>query len=155
MSSLEVEIAALPATATRDLTIAWRGLYRTPPPRGMSRDLMIRAIAYRMQERAHGGLAPAIKRRLRSLVAEIAAKGANVFDPGILLKPGARLVREWGGQAHTVIVLDTGFEYGGERYPSLSKIAARITGAHWSGPRFFGIAKRPARARAPVAASDE
>jgi hypothetical protein len=44
-------------------------------------------------------------------------------------------------------VLENGFDYGGERYPSLTKIAARITGAHWSGPRFFGITKtrfRPA-----------
>jgi hypothetical protein len=148
MSSLDMEIAALHGAATRDLKIAWRRLFRTQPPRCLSRDLVIRAIAYRMQERAHGGLSPAVKRRLRSLVAQIEAKGTQVLDPGVVLKPGARLVREWAGKTHTVIVLDDGFEYDGERYFSLSKIAARITGAHWSGPRFFGIAKRPPRAGA-------
>jgi hypothetical protein len=135
----------LPELSTHELRIAWRRLYRGEPPRCLSRDLIIRAIAYRMQERAHGGLTPAMKRRLRSLVAEIEAKGSQVFDPGVALKPGARLVREWAGRTHTVIVLEDGFEYDDERYPSLSKIAARITGAHWSGPRFFGIAKRASR----------
>lgn len=148
MSSLEAEIAALQGAATRDLKIAWRRLYHTPPARAMSRDLLIRAIAYRMQERAHGGLAPATKRQLRRLIAEIATKGSRVFDPPVALKPGARLVREWAGRTHTVTVLDTGFEYDGKRYPSLTRIAARITGAHWSGPRFFGVARKPAPAEA-------
>jgi hypothetical protein len=103
----------------------------------MIRDLLIRAIAYRMQERVHGGLAPATKRRLQGLVAEIEAKGTEAFHPGIVLKPGARLVREWAGQMHTVVVLENGFDYDGERYPSLSKIATRITGAHWSAATPF------------------
>jgi hypothetical protein len=147
VSPLDVEIAALQGAATHDLRIAWRRLYRGEPPRCMTRELMIRALAYRMQERVHGGLAPATKLRLQGLVAEIEAKGTEAFDPGIVLKPGARLVREWAGQMHTVVVLEEGFEYDGERYPSLTKIASRITGAHWSGPRFFGIRKvmsRPA-----------
>jgi hypothetical protein len=107
------------------MRIAWRRLYRSEPPRCLNRDLLIRAIAYRMQEQAHGGLAPAVKRKLRNFVAEIEAKGTQIFDPGIAPKPGARLVREWGGKTHTVIVVEAGFEYNGERYPSLSKIAAR------------------------------
>jgi hypothetical protein len=94
-----------------------------------------------MQERAHGGLAPAIKRRLRVLAAEVEANGAGAFAPALLLKPGTRLLREWGGKTHTVIVLDDGFEYDGERHHSLTQIARRITGAHWSGPRFFGLGK--------------
>ena len=145
MSGLEDEIGALPELPTHELRITWRRLYRGEPPRCLNRDLLIRAIAYRMQERALGGLAPAVKRKLRNFVAEIEAKGSQVFDPGVALKPGARLVREWAGRTHTVIVVEAGFEYDGQRYPSLSKIAARITGAHWSGPRFFGIAKRPSR----------
>ena len=154
MSPLDVEIAALQGAATHDLRIAWRRLYRGEPPRCMIRDLLIRAIAYRMQERVHGGLAPATKRRLRGLVAEIEAKGTEAFDPGIVLKPGARLVREWAGQMHTVVVLENGFDYDGERYPSLSKIAARITGAHWSGPRFFGIKRTSSRSTVPTEAGD-
>jgi len=150
MNPLETEIAALEDLATSDLRIAWRRLHRTPPPARLSRDLMVRAMAYRMQERVHGGLAPAIRRRLRALAAEIETKGPAACDPGVVLKPGARLVREWGGRVHTVIVLEDGFEYGGERYRSLTLIATRITGAHWSGPRFFGI--RKAASRVAVAA---
>src|SRR6266851_2637183 len=101
--------------------------------------LTLREIAYKMQERAHGGLAPAVKRRLSALAEEIEANGARALAPAPLLKPGTRLLREWGGKTHTVIVVDDGFEYQGERYQSLTQIARRITGAHWSGPRFFGL----------------
>jgi hypothetical protein len=155
MSQLDVEIAALLGAATHDLRIAWRRLYRSEPPPCMTRELMIRAIAYRMQERVHGGLATATKRRLHSLVAELEAKGSDAFYPGIVLKPGARLVREWAGQVHTVVVLENGFDYAGERYLSLTKIATRITGAHWSGPRFFGIKKMTSRPIVPMEASHE
>jgi hypothetical protein len=155
MSPLEQEIGAIEDLPTHELRIAWRRHYRTEPPRCMPRDLMIRALAYRLQERANGGLAPAAKRKLRSLVAEIETKGTQVFDPGIALKPSARLVREWAGGTHTVIVLEDGFEYDGERCPSLTKIAAKITGAHWSGPRFFGIGKTRTRSAAVAGAADD
>ena len=155
MSAIEDQIGSLEGLPSHELKIAWRRLCRSEPLRSMSRDLMIRALAYRMQERAHGGLAPAAKRKLRSLVAELEAKGMGVFDPGVALKPGARLVREWAGRTHTVIVLEDGFEYDGERHPSLTKIAARITSAHWSGPRFFGIGKTRARPAAAVDAADD
>ncbi len=155
MSAFEDEIGSLEGLPTHELRIAWRRFHRTQPPHCMPRDLMIRALAYRMQERAHGGLAPAAKRKLRSLVAEIETKGAQVFDPGVALKPGARLVREWARQTHTVIVLEDGFDYDGERYPSLTKIAAKITGAHWSGPRFFGIGKTRARPAAVADSADD
>ena len=145
MDPLKSEIAALGGLSAHDLRIAWRRLHRDKPPRCMSRDLMIRAIAYRMQERTHGGLAPATRRRLRAVVGEIETKGPGAFDPGIALKPGIRLVREWAGHMHTVIVLEDGFDYDGERYASLTRIATRITGAHWSGPRFFGIRKAASR----------
>ena len=151
VSVLDAEIGSLKGLLTHELKIAWRRLYRAEPPRSMPRDLMIRALAYRLQERAHGGLSPATKRKLRSLIAEIDAKGTQIFDPGVSLKPGAQLVREWAGRTHTVIALEDGFDYEGERYASLSKIAARITGAHWSGPRFFGIGKTRTR---PAANAD-
>ena len=155
MSALDNEIGSLEATPTQELKIEWRRLYRSEPPRSMPRDLMIRALAYRMQERAHGGLAPATKRKLRSLVAELDTNGAQVFDPVVALKPGARLLREWAGETHTVVVLEEGFDYGGERYSSLTKIAAKITGAHWSGPRFFGIGKSRTRQTAEAEYADE
>jgi hypothetical protein len=73
-------------------------------------------------------------------------------DPGLSLKPGARLVREWHGHTHTVTVTEEGFEYAGMSYPSLTKIAKRITGARWSGPRFFGL--MPAGAPRPSNGDD-
>ena len=141
MSALDSELAALPTLSAHELRVAWRGLRCGDPTAGSSRDLMLREIAYKMQERAHGGLAPAIKRRLRALAEEIEVNGAAALAPAIFLKPGTRLLREWGGRTYTVIVLDDGFEYDGERHRSLTQIARRITGAHWSGPRFFGLGK--------------
>jgi len=151
MSALDSELAALPTLSAHQLRLKWQELRCGEPTAAASRDLMIREIAYKMQERAHGGLAPAIRRRLRALAEEIEANGAEALASVPLLKPGTRLLREWGGKTHTVIVLDDGFEYDGERHHSLTQIARRITGAHWSGPRFFGVTRR-ARASLPAAA---
>src|SRR5207248_10585922 len=98
--------------------------------------------AYRLQEQAHGGLSLDTKRRLRSLSEGADQRGSVAMAPAFTLKSGTKLVREWHGHAHTISVLDNGFEYQGERYPSLTRIARRITGVHWSGPLFFGICKR-------------
>ena len=136
-------ITALEMRTTEDLRIEWHRLHRALPPRRLSRDLMLRGITFGLQERIHGGLAPAIRRRLNALAGELRTKGAAQFDAGASLKPGTKLVREWHGRAHTVIVLEDGFEYGGQRYRSLTRIASLITGVHWSGPAFFGLKKRP------------
>jgi Protein of unknown function (DUF2924) len=74
-----------------------------------------------------------------TLTSELETNGRIVSDPGPSIRPGARLVREWRGRTHTVVVAEDGFEYAGKTYSSLSKIAQAITGAHWSGPRFFGL----------------
>ncbi len=140
----EGEIAGLADRPTHELRLAWRKVYRREPPLGLSRDLVIRALANKLQERAYGGPSASMKRRLTTLAGEF-EKGGLCLDPGVVLKTGARLVRQWRGHAHTVLVLDDGFEYEGQRYRSLTMIAARITGAHWSGPRFFGVTKRTSR----------
>jgi len=152
MSTLDSDITVLPALSAHELRASWRALRCGNPTAPSSRHLMIREIAYKMQERAHGGLAPAIKRRLRALAEEIGANGAGALAPALLLKPGTRLLREWGGKTHTVIVLDDGFEYGSERHQSLTQIARRITGSHWSGPRFFGLRKAAAQSADPTGA---
>jgi len=152
MSALDSDIAALPILSAQELRVVWRSLRCGNPMAASSRDLMLREIAYKMQERAHGGLAPAIKRRLRALAEEIEVNGAAALAPAIFLKPGTRLLREWGGRTYTVIVLDDGFESEGERYQSLTQIARRITGAHWSGPRFFGLRKAAAQSADPTGA---
>src|SRR4029077_18367928 len=135
------EIVGLVDQSTQELRRAWLTLYHTGPPLGLSRDLMIRGLADKLQQRAHGGPSRALQRRLRILAADF-EKGARAFDPGIILKTGATLVRQWRGRSHPVLVREDGFEYEGQRYRSLTVIAERITGAHWSGPRFFGVSKR-------------
>ena len=135
------EIAGLVDRSTPELRHAWRRLYHTGPPLGLSRDLMIRGLADKLQQRARGGPSRASQRRLQTLAGEF-EKGARSFDPGIILKTGATLVRQWRGRTHTVLVREDGFEYDGQHYRSLTAIAEQITGAHWSGPRFFGVSKR-------------
>ena len=141
LAEVDGEIARLVDRSTQELRRAWRRLYHTGPPLGLSRDLIIRGLADKLQQRAHGGPSRALQRRLRILAGEF-EKGAGSFDAGGVLKTGASLVRRWRGHTHTVLVGEDGFEYDGQRYRSLTVIAERITGAHWSGPRFFGVNKR-------------
>lgn len=128
----------LEGLSSNALKAEWKRLYRSLPPGGMSRDLLIRAVAFKLQERLHGGLNRAIKNKLLSL-----GIGSGERAPAISLRAGARLIREWQNKSHQVLVLEDGFEYKGNRYKSLSRIASDITGTHWSGPRFFGLKRRP------------
>ncbi len=125
-------------TSLDELRREWWRLYNNDPPR-ISRDLLILGIAYRRQEMAQGGLGKATLRKLQTLAKNLRTTGRVGPSRGLSLKPGARLVREWHGRTHTVRVTEDGFEYGGASYPSLTTIAKKITGAHWSGPRFFGV----------------
>ena len=95
-----------------------------------------------MQELAYGGLSKATQRTLATLAKELAVNGSVAIVPDLRVRPGARLVREWRGRTHTVIVTDDRFEYAGKAYASLTRIAHEITGAHWSGPRFFGLDRK-------------
>jgi hypothetical protein len=126
--------------STEELRLAWRQLHRVAQPDGLSRDLLIRALAHQLQEQSFGGTGRALRRRLQTLTGERGNRGA-CFDSTAALKTGTTLVRQWRGHTHAVLVRDGGFEYDGQPYRSLSVIAKRITGAHWSGPRFFGLAK--------------
>jgi hypothetical protein len=141
LAELDGEIAGLVDRSTQELRRAWRALHHTGPPLGLSRDLIIRGLADKLQQRARGGPSRALQRRLQILAGEF-EKGARSFHPSIVLKIGASLVRQWRGHTHTVLVREDGFEYQGRRYRSLTVIAEQITGAHWSGPRFFGVNKR-------------
>ena len=136
-------IEALNELAAKQLRNEWRRLYRGQPPR-LSRDLLIRTIAYRIQELAYGGLSKATQRKLDAVTKELERKGTIVVTPDASLRPGTRLVREWRGRTHTVVVTEDGFEYAGKSFSSLTKIAHAITGAHWSGPRFFGLIRKHA-----------
>lgn len=117
------------------LAARWEALYGAAPPKGISRRLLVSAIIYARQVKQNGGHSPATMRRLAKL-----ASGAAVAERATsrTLRPGARLVREWNGVTHTIEVMADGYVWKGQRYRSLSAVARAITGARWSGPRFFG-----------------
>ena len=139
MTEVGIEIAEIRAMDLPSLRDAWRRYHRAPPPRRLSRDLLIRGIAYKRQEQVYGGLSRATRRRLRTLAKAFSETGRIAPGNGTKVRPGTRLVREWRGRTHVVTATESGFDYDGEAYGSLTAIAQRITGAHWSGPRFFGL----------------
>src|SRR6516165_6230078 len=97
------QIAGLANRSTQDLRVAWRQLHRTGPPLGLSRDLLIRALAHQLQEQSYGGVSRVLRRRLQSL-GGASEKGALAVAPGLVLKAGTTLVRQWRAHAHTVLV---------------------------------------------------
>lgn len=134
MAASVLNVDQLAAMALPKLRRAWRGLYRTEAPQS-SADLIARALAWAIEERTHGGLDPAV---VRELVRRHAATGrGGAGEPR--LKPGTRLARDWGDRRHVVLVEPNAYVFEERRYTSLSQIAKAITGAHWSGPRFFGL----------------
>jgi len=132
-------LQTLDVMARGDLQAEWRRLYRIDPPVRMSRELLMLGIGWKIQERVHGGFSKATKRRLADLIKALEHDGDVSHSRVFHFRPGSRLVREWRGQSHTVIVREDGFEWKGQIWRSLSRIAREITGAHWSGPRFFGM----------------
>ena len=136
-----------------DLHREWRHLYRSEPPK-ISRDLLVMGLSYRRQEIEHGGLSKATLRKLQTLAKTLRATGKIGPSLGLAVKPGSRLIRKWHGRTHTVTVTEDGFEYGGTSYSSLTQIARKITGAHWSGPRFFGLDAKKATLT-PAGAADD
>lgn len=133
------EIARLKQLSLDSLREEWRRIHQTPPPRRLSRDMLLRGISYKLQENIFGGLSKVVRRSLQVSGASTASSLATERPPRSLFKAGTRLVREWHGVTHTVIVLENGVEWRGKHYRSLSVVAREITGAHWSGPRFFGL----------------
>ena len=135
---LEARIRELADLPRPGLTERWRQLYRAAPPKGISRPLLTRAVAYGMQVKHYGGLRPAVRRQLRKVTdGGSAGAAANVKTARIV--PGMRLIREWNGSSHVVEAVDDGFLWNGKRFGSLSAVARAITGARWSGPRFFEL----------------
>lgn len=135
---LAAELAGLSALDTPVLRRRWFDLLKTEPSNRISRDVLIRAVAFAMQAVKSGGLSKPVQRQLLRHVSEIGSAGVQTVSSGPGYKPGTRLVREWQGKVHEVIILDDGYLWSGKRYGSLSAIARAITGTRWSGPRFFG-----------------
>jgi hypothetical protein len=139
------ELARLAALTIFELRVEWRRLHRLSPPMRLSRDLLTRGITYKLQERPLGGLSKSVLRELARLNAGEPLNEAQKPIPSISLKPGTRLVREWRGATHSVLIHADGVEWNGKRYSSLTIVAREITGSHWSGPRFFGLKKVASR----------
>lgn len=134
---IEAEVAHLQTLDLQGLRAIWRERYG-PPPKLRSPQLLRLNLAWRIQAEAFGGLDAETKRRLRR-----GGAGASAADR---LQPGVRLIREWKGVPHEVVVEEGGFRYDGRLWKSLSEIARHISGARWNGPRFFGLRVEKARA---------
>jgi Protein of unknown function (DUF2924) len=136
--AIERELDRIRSLDLEGLRRDWQRLYHSDAPR-ISRGLLVLALSYRLQENEYGGLGKSTRRKLQTMAKAFRATGRVGPTPSLSLKPGARLVREWRGRTHNVTVTEDGFEYAGASYQSLTRIAKKITGAHWSGPRFFGL----------------
>ena len=139
--SPEKRLGALAGMSPAQLSAAWRETFRQPPP-DISPEFMARAIAWRIQERLHGGLPGSVSRELAKAADRLRKTGEAASGNEISLKPGTRLVRSWHGRTINVLVTEDGFEFDGRRYRSLTHISSEVTGTHWSGPRFFGLRNR-------------
>lgn len=141
VSGLTDEVATLATLSVDELRARYRRLYRRAAPAGMSRDLIGRLVAHRLQEQQLGRLDDELARHL--------AKLARGQETRRRIKTGSVLVREHDGVSHEVTIVPGGFLWNGETHRSLSTLAKRITGTTWNGPRFFGLRQHQAARVAP------
>jgi hypothetical protein len=137
--ALSRKLASLRSLPIKQLKQQWRTLYSSEPPLRVSRELLIRAVAYRIQEQALGGLRPSTRRLLERLASDARSGRPLKLSPCAPASAGTVLMRDWQGITHEVKVLDRGVLYKRKRYRSLSEVARLITGSRWSGPLFFGL----------------
>jgi hypothetical protein len=129
-------VAEIEAMDRAALIAAWSEVFGSPAPKGLSRRFLRCFLATELQTQRFGGLSKQVQAAISR------PEDRKKTAPSPALKPGGRLLREWNGKTHVVDVLDGGFAWNGQRYRSLSAIAREITGAHWSGPRFFGLNRK-------------
>ena len=141
-NQISAKLEQLPRMRTAKLRGLWQELFDKPVHPKLRRDLMIPILAYRIQENAYGGLKPSTRKRLQKLAEELERDPKAQLQPNQQIKTGTKLLRQWQGKTHNVMVLDDGFDYRNKRYESLSEIARQITGTRWSGPLFFGLKQR-------------
>lgn len=143
-ASFDEMLAGVATMSPAELGIAWRRLRKEPPP--LATDLLRRGLGWHLQVAHYGGLSREAEREL----ARVAAGSMRAFPAraSVALRPGTRLVRSWHGTTYAVLVTEGGFEFKGRAYTSLTTIAREITGAAWSGPRFFALNAASAKAKA-------
>jgi hypothetical protein len=142
---VEAEIERLRALDLTALQLSWRAVFGRAAPSHLSKTLLLRLLAYRLQAQAFSDLSPSTRRLLDGLASEASNDGepAAVPLPGEgQLMPGTVLIREHDGRQQHVMVVAGGFVWNGTTYPSLSKVAFAITGTKWNGPRFFGLREK-------------
>ncbi len=137
VAGVEDDIAKLGELPRPVLVERWTSFHGTAPPKGASRQLLELSAAYALQAPVYGGLSR--QRHKQLLSAFCSGSEGTRRDASPALKPGSRLVRVWNGRSHHVEVTEHGFEWNGQAFKSLSAVAREITGARWSGPRFFGV----------------
>jgi hypothetical protein len=149
MTGLERRLASLPGMPPTQLRALWRDVWGRPAP-DIGPDLLRRGIAWKLQARTHGDIPTHVRREVSAVAARL-RRGDTVAPPRPSLRPGSRLVREWQGRTHQVVVLERGYEYDSRHFRSLTQVARAITGTHQSGLLFFGVRQRllPKRKRAP------
>lgn len=136
---LEAELARLASMDMVGLKRRWRLLFARSAPAELSRPLLQRMLAYRIQADAIGDLD---RESLRALE-RLASGDGDIPLPELRgTKPGTLLVREWEGVLQRVMVLEQGYAWNGQTFESLSKVARAITGTNWNGPRFFGLRQK-------------
>ncbi len=151
------QVTALASLPRDELTAQWQKTHGSPPPKGIRHELLVRSAVWHLQARHFGGLPPATRRTLKAAMAEVVRGMDKAPSPSVAsrdlaasadvpghrcrtpVSPGARLLRDWNGKTHVVDVIEDGFVFQAKVYRSLTAIARQITGAHWSGPRFFGL----------------
>lgn len=142
-ASLEEQLAELRIISPTQLRADYRRMFKAEAP-NVGPSLLSLALAYRLQEKARGGLSSEHARQLSAIAGQLARDGTMSVAAASELKAGSRLVRHWRGVPHQVLIRDDGYAYGDRIYQSLSQIARDITGTNWSGPRFFGLKGRTA-----------
>ena len=142
-TAVATTLAALATAERAALLTRWRHVHGAPPPKSLSIGFLRKALSYEAQVAACGGPKPRVLRNLKRL-----ARSDTAASPKASLAPGTQLVREWNGRTYRVTVSEAGFVMEGQTWTSLSALARHITGAHWSGPRFFGLGK--GRRQAPA-----
>jgi hypothetical protein len=134
-ADIRAEVEQLRSLDKDDLRARWRKMFGKEPPRALTKDLLGRMLAWRIQEKFYGGHDKATIKMLDELARGEAAK----VGAAPRLKPGTVLMREYRGVRHTVTIVHDGVIWQERTYPSLSTVARAITGTSWNGPRFFGL----------------
>lgn len=141
MTRLEKELAGLASLFPVQLRERWQAGGKDGVP-SVPTGLLRRLLTQRLQEKRYGGLPAMVARELERASGAAGAVAEPPSKPKVSLTPGTRLIREWNGYTIAVEVTDAGFVWNNRTWRSLSEIAREVTGAHWSGPRFFGLKRR-------------